>query len=111
MRAIGRAANVIVDVVLTAVSSVLYVIGFGFFFYAMFDTAPTFWAMIDPAHLTSLSSIFGVAALVIVALMVLAAVGTLDQFDWLGATPKGGGGEMRRATRDDLRAGGILGRR
>lgn len=111
MRAIGRAANFIVDVVLTAVSSVLHVIAFGLFFYAMFDAAPTFWATIDPAHLTSLSSIVSIAVLVLMGLMIFAAVGLLDHFDLRSTVPKSGGGEMRTANRDDLRAGGILGKR
>jgi hypothetical protein len=111
MRAIGRAANFIVDVVMTVFSFIFRLIAFIFFFWAMYYTVPTFWSTIDPAHLTSLSSIVSIAVLVLMGLMIFAAVGLLDHFDLRSTVPKSGGGEMRTANRDDLRAGGILGKR
>jgi hypothetical protein len=69
-----------------------------------------FWPMIDGAHLGTASSIGGIAGLIFTAVMTLAAIGELlDPFDFMSVADGDEG--AKKATRDDLRKAGLIGRR
>jgi hypothetical protein len=112
MRAIGRLANAIVTGVLRVLGGLALLVG-------IVIAVPTFgwgfrkfWSLVDGAHPTSLRSVAGYAGLLFVGLLALAAIGEwLDPFDWRDLPVKGGSGDMRTADADDLKDGGIFGRR
>jgi hypothetical protein len=110
MKFIGRVANFLVGIVEMILVGIGRVIGFAVGVISVVILANTFWPMIDGAHLGTASSIGGIAGLIFTAVMTLAWIGhLLDPFDFMnvGDTDEG----AKKATRDDLRKAGLIGRR
>jgi hypothetical protein len=111
MRSIGRAANFIAGAVITMIEFVLKLIGGIIGVCLLIYGFTEMWSLIDPTHLDSAKSLAGIAGTIFLSLLTLNMIGNwLDPFDAFSVKPKGGGGEMRSATRDDLRSGGLFGR-
>jgi hypothetical protein len=112
MRWIGRAANLLVDLIIKTVSWIFHAALFLFALVTVPLAFKTFWSWIDWSHLGSLPSLAGMAAIGFFGFMTLLAVGEfLDPFDISSLKPQSGGGKMRTANRDDLRGGGLFGGR
>ena len=112
MRWIGRAANLIVDVIVKTVTWIFYVALFVFALVTLPPVFVRFWSWIDWSNIGSLRSLAGIAVVGFFGFMTLVAVGEfLDPFDISSLKPQSGGGKMRTANRDDLREGGLFGGR
>jgi hypothetical protein len=112
LRSFGRAANMLANAIAGFFIWIFKAILFLLTLVMMPWMFNMFWSWVDWSNPTSLPSIAGIAALIFMTVLTLSAIGELfDPFDIRSMRPKGGGGQMRSASHDDLREGGLFGGR
>ena len=112
MRNIGHAANFLANAIVTVFVWAFQAIMWLFLLLLWPQLFIWTWGAIDRSHLLTLSSILGIAGLVWLGLVGIDADGhrrnLRPALSLFGITPRGGGGKMRSASRDDLRDAGLL---